>query len=51
MFSNNTDLLTQILHEKENYISKLEIEIGEMRKENEVLQEKIIMHEVGTLTL
>jgi hypothetical protein len=33
----NTDLLTQILKEKENYISKLEFEIGEMRRDNEFL--------------
>lgn len=41
------ELYSKILQEKENYISRLENEINEMRKEGEVLREKLIMCEIG----
>jgi hypothetical protein len=34
----NGDLYSKILNEKENYISRLEFELGDMRKEIETLK-------------
>jgi len=39
----------QILAEKENYISQLENEINDMRKELEAQREVVIMHEMNSL--
>jgi len=35
-----------ILKEKESYISKLEKELNDMRRENEKLKDKLIMYEL-----
>jgi hypothetical protein len=35
------------LQEKENYIMRLENELGDMRKEIESLKNKLLMHEIN----
>jgi hypothetical protein len=47
--SGNPEIVSQILAEKENYISELENEINDMRKELEAQREVVIMHEMNTL--
>lgn len=47
--SGNPEIVSQILAEKENYISELENEINDMRKELEAQREVVIMHEMNNL--
>jgi len=42
-------MLAQILGEKENYISNLENEISEMRKEIDSQRDAMILHEMNTI--
>ena len=38
-----------ILHEKENYINKLNAELNDLRNENEKLKDKLIVFELENL--
>mmetsp|Transcript_13981 Transcript_13981/g.21804 ORF Transcript_13981/g.21804 Transcript_13981/m.21804 type:complete len:89 (+) Transcript_13981:5899-6165(+) len=47
--STNMRTLKQVLSEKQNYITKLENELNDLRKENEKLKDKIIVYELENL--
>eukprot|EP00347_Sterkiella_histriomuscorum_P003750 403363091 len=46
-----SELYQKILQEKENYIMRLEQEQSDMRRELEVLKEKLIGYEIGNLSM
>ena len=43
----NARNLESIIREKENFISKLELELGSLRGENEKLKDKLLMYEIS----
>lgn len=50
MEGNSQELFARILQEKENYIMRLEQEQSDMRKEIELLKEKLIQYEIGIMS-